>query len=152
MNKVPGILFLIVLCLAVTGIKGESKDQSKGTLTIVITGITSNEGLVRIALFNSESAYIAKDAEPFKKISLPIKEKRAECEFKEIPYGEYAIKVYHDENANGIMDKNIMGIPKEDYAFSNNASGTFGPAKYDKAKFEITSADLTTTIKMTSAE
>ena len=51
--------------------------------------------------------------------------------------GEYTIKIYHDENGNGIHDKNILGIPKEDYAFSNNAVASIGPPDYEKAKFEL---------------
>ena len=55
------------------------------------------------------------------------------------------MKLFHDENENGELDTGFLGIPKEDYAFSNNASGVFGPPSYDKAKFELT-ADLTVEI------
>lgn len=55
--------------------------------------------------------------------------------FENIPFGEYAIKVHHDEDGNNEMDTNFLGIPSEDYGFSNNASGTFGPADWEDAKF-----------------
>jgi len=57
--------------------------------------------------------------------------------FTDVPKGEYAVSVYHDENSNGVMDKNMFGIPSEDYASSNNAKGVMGPPKYADAKFKI---------------
>jgi uncharacterized protein (DUF2141 family) len=43
----------------------------------------------------------------------------------------------HDRNGNGELDTNFVGIPKEPWAFSNNASGVLGPAKWQQAKFEL---------------
>ncbi len=45
------------------------------------------------------------------------------------------------------MDRNFLGIPKEGYAFSNNVFGTFGPPKFEKAKFEV-KEDIQLEIKM----
>ena len=54
---------------------------------------------------------------------------------EDLPYSQYAVKVFHDENTNSELDTNFLGIPTEDYGFSNNVRGTFGPADYDDAKF-----------------
>lgn len=35
--------------------------------------------------------------------------------FKNIHHGIYAVSVLHDENNNGLMDKNFFGIPTEGY-------------------------------------
>lgn len=35
----------------------------------------------------------------------------------------YAVNLFHDENQNGTLDKNLFGIPKEGYAISNNPNG-----------------------------
>ena len=43
----------------------------------------------------------------------------------------------HDENENGELDKNIMGIPTEGFAFGNNSMGTFGPPPFEKAKITL---------------
>ena len=55
----------------------------------------------------------------FAKGRSPIKDKRVEYTFKDIPCGEYAIKLYHDTNMNQALDKNFLNIPKEQYGFSN---------------------------------
>ncbi|MCP4022677.1 MAG: DUF2141 domain-containing protein, partial [Desulfobacteraceae bacterium] len=56
-----------------------------------------------------------------------------------LPYGEYAVQVFHDENSNTKLDKRIFGIPIERYGFSNNASGKFGPPEYEEVSFTVDS-------------
>ena len=56
----------------------------------------------------------------------------------ELPEGEYAILLYHDENANGKLDKNVFGMPKERYGFSNNEFGPHGSKPtFEKALFKV---------------
>ena len=55
----------------------------------------------------------------------------------ELPDGIYAIGVYIDVNLNNKLDKNFVGIPKEPYAFSNNAEGFLGSPSFEKASFVI---------------
>ncbi len=66
-------------------------------------------------------------------------EKNIQYTFSGIPNGDYTIAVFHDINNNGKLDKNFLGIPKEGYAFSKNAMGTFGPPNFDKAQFKLDS-------------
>ena len=54
-----------------------------------------------------------------------------------LPHGEYAIAVFVDLNGNGKMDKNFLGIPKEQYGFSNNVMGTMAAPSFEQAKFEV---------------
>ena len=54
------------------------------------------------------------------------------------PHGEYAIAVFVDLNGNGKMDKNFLGIPKEQYGFSNNVMGRMSAPSFDQAKFMVT--------------
>ena len=68
-----------------------------------------------------------------------IDEEKSTITFTDIPEGTYAISFIHDENDNGKMDTNFMGIPKEDYGCSNNAKGFMGPPKWKDAKFELKS-------------
>lgn len=57
--------------------------------------------------------------------------------FKGLEQGTYAVSIFHDENSNGELDANFLGIPKEPYAFSNNAKGYFGPPSFEQCKFEV---------------
>lgn len=103
-------------------------------LTVKITGLKSNTGKVQVGLFNSEGTFL-KTA--FKGVSSEITSNAAIVTFSNIPKGKYAISAYHDTNKNGKLDTNFIGIPKEDFACSNNAKGKMGPPKYEDAQFDL---------------
>jgi uncharacterized protein (DUF2141 family) len=113
-----------------------------GTLIIRIIGFTSDEGECWFALDNSEDIYESEDSVFIGKI-LPIENSKVNLTIDSLEYGNYAIRVFHDENSNGELDSNILGIPTEDYGFSNNASAWFGPPRWEKAEF-ILNQDLMT--------
>ena len=54
-----------------------------------------------------------------------------------ISYGAYAVSVLHDENRNGGMDTNWVGMPKEGYGVSNDARASFGPPEFNDAMFSL---------------
>jgi uncharacterized protein (DUF2141 family) len=58
--------------------------------------------------------------------------------FADVPYGEYAVGVFHDLNKNGELDTNFIGFPKEDMAISNNAKGgPLGGPTWKKSKVRL---------------
>ena len=54
-----------------------------------------------------------------------------------IPHGEYAISLFVDSNGNKRIDKNFLGIPKEQYGFSNNVMGRMSAPTFNQAKFLV---------------
>lgn len=74
----------------------------------------------------------------------------ARCDFEDIPSGSYALVVLHDENMNGKLDTNWLGIPKEGYGFSNNAKpAAFHAPSFSDASFvyDGKTLDLTITLR-----
>lgn len=67
---------------------------------------------------------------------------RAHCVFEGLVPGEYAIAAFHDENANGEMDRGLFGIPTEGTGASNDARGVMAPPPYDGAKFQLGTAPV----------
>jgi len=57
--------------------------------------------------------------------------------FQGLGAGRYAVAVYQDENRNGKLDKNFLGMPTEPYGFSNDARGSMGPPSFDAAAVDI---------------
>ena len=55
----------------------------------------------------------------------------------ELPDGTYAIGIFVDKNYNNKMDRNFFGVPKEQFGFSNNAKGNFGPPSFEDASFTV---------------
>ncbi|WP_394773974.1 DUF2141 domain-containing protein [Flavobacterium sp.] len=103
-------------------------------LTVSVSGLKNNTGMVKVGLYNSEGTFLKTI---YKSEASKIKNNEVVVTFEGIPAGEYAISTYHDENSNGKLDKNMMGIPSEDYAASNNAKGFMGPPAYKDAKFVV---------------
>ena len=115
-------------------------------LTIHIDDVKSATGNVMVAIFNSEGSFLKA---PARASAAAAGQTGTKVVLKDLPEGEYAFAVYHDANSNGKMDKNPLGIPTEDYAFSNNAVGRMGPPSYASAKFALPAAgaDLRISLK-----
>jgi uncharacterized protein (DUF2141 family) len=103
-------------------------------LTVNISDVEKGKGHLMIALYASKEDYKNGKASFHSKVKA-LKGKEIAV-FENLPYGEYAIKMYQDENDNNEMDFNMMGIPKEGYGFSNNV-GMFGAPAYKEAKFVV---------------
>ncbi len=114
--------------------------QSKHDLVITTIGYKNKTGNIFIAVYNSEQNYLNTAKASYLGI-VKAKEEKTSYLIKNVPDGEYAVSIFLDENGNGKIDKNFLGIPKEKYGFSNNAKGFFGPAKFEKAKFTHQAAD-----------
>ena len=116
--------------------------KNTGNLPIAVTGFENDDGEVLIAVSNSRENYESNDS-AFVGVTVKIENRKVEYIFEDLPFGEYAIKLFHDENMDGELNSNFLGIPTEDYGFSNNARGTFGPADYDDTKFSFDRHKLT---------
>jgi uncharacterized protein (DUF2141 family) len=66
-----------------------------------------------------------------------IIDKKCTISLKNLKQGKYAIRYFHDENLNGVMETNNLGKPTEGYGFSNNVTVMFGPPSFEKWLFEI---------------
>jgi uncharacterized protein (DUF2141 family) len=117
-------------------------------IQIEIAGLRSSKGQVRCSLFSSAEDFPKR---PDKAVALAkgeISNEHAVCEFKGIAPGMYAVSVFHDENSNGKLDTNFMGIPREGVGASNDARGHFGPPKFEAAAFHFSGGRLDLTIKI----
>jgi uncharacterized protein (DUF2141 family) len=112
---------------------------SAETLTITIADIRESEGRLMIQVANSEKGFeFSEDSAAPPPVAIRKLAEAGEMTFEvTLPPGVYGARVLHDLNGNGEMDSNFVGMPKEPWAFSNNATGRLGPAKWQDAKFEI---------------
>jgi uncharacterized protein (DUF2141 family) len=132
------LFFLIFLSGIISMTLPQDLNENTGNIYLYVDGFENNDGKLMIALANSENSY-SQQGQEFRGANTQINSKKAEYVFKDIPVGVYAIKVFHDKNNNDELDFNFMHIPQEAYGFSNNARGTFGPASWEEAKFDLKS-------------
>ncbi len=136
-------LFTFLILTSILTIASASEVKVNSTdLVIHLQGFENSKGVAKVGVCNSQENF--KDATPFKGYNFKIINNKADQKIT-LPYGEYAIKVYHDENSNNELDTMMFGIPSEDYGFSNDARGSVGPPEYkdallilDSPKKEIT--------------
>ena len=113
----------------------KAQQNKECTLTIAISGLKSNRGVLLLGLYNQKDTFLKIQ---FKSALVKINNQKAVHTFENLPKGTYAVSFVHDENENKKMDTNLFGIPKESYGCSNNARGLMGPPAYDDAKFSLT--------------
>lgn len=116
--------------------------QNTASLTIDVTGVQERKGKLQIGLFNSAEGF-PDDAKPYRAEVLNITQNNAlQIVFRDLPAGDYAVAVYHDKNGNGKLDKNLLGIPVEDYGFSNDTRGTrLSAPSFEDTKMQVEKAD-----------
>jgi uncharacterized protein (DUF2141 family) len=115
------------LLLAATAGAGAS------TVEVHVSAVTGGKGSVKVAVcdrerFLKQCAYSA---------SAPARDGENVILVPNVPKGTWAVLAYQDENGNGELDRNFIGIPKENYGFSRDAASKFGPPGFDDAAIEV---------------
>jgi len=110
--------------------------NGKFDLTVQVNGFSSNEGKAFVGIYRPTDDFPVMNKQYRGKV-VEIENKIAKVTFDDLPKGEYAVAVYHDKNKNGIMDKNMLGIPTEKYGFSNNARETFSAPSFQSASVSL---------------
>ncbi len=88
--------------------------SQQNTLTIEVDGFDNDNGQLVLGVCNKKEKFLKEYA--YGDI-IKIKNKKATVIIKNLPSGEYAISLFHDVNSNNILDKNMFGIPSEEYGF-----------------------------------
>ncbi len=118
---------------------------SASDLTVTVEGIAKDQGSIMLGLFD-EATYNGSGA--VNGANLKVEGDSVTVTFEGLEPGEYAVRLYNDVNDDGEMNTNPFGMPTEPYAFSNDAQGRFGPAKWEAAKFSVAADDAVHTITM----
>ncbi len=101
------------------------------------------------ALFESPAGFPAEFLSAATNVMvIKIRKTQARCDFEDIPPGTYAIGVIHDENMNGKLDANWLGVPTEGYGFSNDAKGLIGVPSFSAASFPYDGRALDLTMSL----
>lgn len=136
MRNIGAVLFLLTAALP----QGQLAEAN--IVHVEIGGLRNDKGQVFCALYSSRDGFPKNTEKAVARIKSAISDKQAVCEFSGMAPGTYAVSVFHDENSNGKLDTNFMGIPREGVGASNGAKGHFGPPKFDAAAFHFSGGRL----------
>ncbi|AZQ59498.1 DUF2141 domain-containing protein [Maribacter sp. MJ134] len=109
---------------------------SQHNLSLKIEGVPSNAGAICAAVYKDHESFLKFD-KVYKMGSKKATEGNTIIQINDIPEGNYAVAIFHDENGNDVLDTNMFGIPKEAVAFSKAKMKMFGPPRFDECAFKI---------------
>lgn len=129
------VVAIVVMLLGVWGANAQCR------LDVEVQNVENSKGVLRVGVYNKEAGCF--DASKSFKGEVRKAQKGVMHFSFDLPAGKYVVAVIHDENNNGVLDKNFFGIPSEGYGFS----GTATRPVYKDALFEL-SASQKIRIKM----
>lgn len=136
---IPGIIVLLLCSFTANA-------QTK--YAVKVTNLQNKKGKLYIGWYSNAGAFMKPGKTTFAKVVAVHGKEDVMVEFDRIPAGKYAISVFLDENDNGDLDTNLVGMPREKYGFSNNVLPAMRPASYEEAAFEVKNAPGSLSIKL----
>lgn len=129
----------LLLFVALTPSLLNAQTSNVATLTVHVINARNAKGMIRVALFRTADGFPGETSKAIRVQAAQVDPKTLSSEtvFAGIPPGIYAVSVFHDENMNGKLDKNFVGIPKEGYGASDNPRKKMGPPTFDETSFSL---------------
>lgn len=115
-------------------------------LTVELQGIRAQTGKIRLAIVDGQEGWDGKARAVAGEMIVPAGDS-AVVKFSDLAPGNYAVMVTHDENDNGKLDTNLIGMPTEGYGFSNNPRVMRKPT-WDEARFALEDDGATLRIEL----
>ena len=112
----------------------------QGDLIIQVNNVKKIQGKVWIGIYDSKKNFMVREkaiVQGFEVSSTGI----LVCKVPQLPFGTYAIAVFHDLNNNGELDTSFIGIPKEPYGFSVKPRSKWRIPRFHEVKFDFKEID-----------
>ena len=111
-------------------------------LNIHISGVDTDKGVVQYGLYNTAETFPGRDGRVAKG-EVRASQDGVKIVIKGLKPGYYAVAAFHDENLNDSFDQGFLGIPLENYGFSNDARGFFKAPDFEDARFSVSGRKTT---------
>lgn len=120
---------------ALAGLAAPQRAGADGARVVVeVEGLRSNRGAVLGALFRSRDGWTEEGRE-IATCRADIDGRTATCVLSDVAPGTYAFAFLHDEDGDGALDRDWIGLPSEGFGFSNDAAPVLGPPSFESASF-----------------
>lgn len=139
---------VLMLVIVPSTLWAKIPEGGTATLTVVVTGLESSKGTVRVALFDKAKAFPTKREEATARQFVAVRKQTATVVFKDLAPGTYAVSAFHDVDGNGELNQWFFGMPKEPVGVSRDARGSMGPPDFKDARFEVKAPGTTITFKV----
>lgn len=111
------------------------------TLVLEIDNVRSTEGQLLVAIYRGAEGFPGESGRAaFRTVARPVAP-RTTVSIPDVPAGDYAAVVVHDLDTDGALRLGrVIPMPAEPLGCSRDAKGSFGPPKYDDARFVVPNA------------
>lgn len=125
-------LLTSIAVLLTTSAPAHAQTATRCKLMVKVTGIRNTKGNIRVTLRSGPETVVQRQV-----VEIDPKTMTAQVAFLDVQPGTYDVAVIHDENKNGTLDFNEMGMPTEGYGHSNNPPRRPGPPDFSESKFTL---------------
>jgi uncharacterized protein (DUF2141 family) len=126
-----------------------ARAQLAGNLTVEIENLRDRQGQICYNLFQNSSGFPSDKEKAIKTDCIEISDQPLELKFSSLPYGNYAISLYHDRNGDSTLNRAAFGMPAEGYGFSNNPKVLTGPANFGQSMFILAGRNTNIKVNLT---
>jgi uncharacterized protein (DUF2141 family) len=110
---------------------------SEVTLTVVVTGATTEGGTIGVALYSTADGFPGQIAKAATSSVHPRTAPVDSFVFRGLAPGQYAVSVYHDVNGNGKLDTNLFGAPKEPWGTSATVRPRMRAPRFEEGTLNV---------------
>ncbi len=126
-----------------------SADFSKnGNLNVEIDGLRNSIGQVCVSLYNNSRGFPEDSDRVLQKQCVKVAQIPLVVKFDNLKLGSYAAVVMHDEDSDGTVNQDDLGIPSEGFGFSQNPEVITSAPKFGDAAFFVAGASTDIKIKL----
>ena len=118
----------------------ESLGDDTSHLVVLIHGLEEDEGQISMTCRTNGPGWpTGEDAEYIRVVPVSGHDGMIEISIDDVPFGIYAISLFHDVNADNDMNRSAIGMPLEPWGMSNNAMGLMSAPTFEQASFVVNS-------------
>ena len=139
------IPFLVAAASGSAALHAEGVAPQGTPLNVTVTGLHSARGRLVACLWTDKETFPScEKSKTARRLVMPVSGKTMQFSFPHVTPGRYAVTVHHDEDGDGKMKHNFIGMPKEGVGVSKNPGGMPG---FTKSLIDV-GADSAITIRM----
>lgn len=147
MQRTLKTLLLLTAVINLTALQ-QAKAVSNSSLTVTINGLKSQRGQVCLSLFSGGRGFPSSSDRAVAARCVKLENVPLTVKFDNLKAGNYAIAAFHDANGDGTLNRNPLGIPTEEFGFSQNPKILTGAPKFADSAFLVAGPQTNIQIKL----
>ncbi|KGF72048.1 hypothetical protein DO97_13600 [Neosynechococcus sphagnicola sy1] len=142
--------FLLLVAVSHLMLTASASAAANSNLRVTISGLKNQQGQVCLSLFSSQQGFPGSSERAVQARCLKVAEIPMVVQFQNLPPGSYAIAVFHDANGDNILNRNGLGIPTEEFGFSQNPGIFAGPPKFGDSQVLVFGPETNIQVRLRS--